>query len=168
MRKMIGWAMLIGGIVFFVFLNQANKKYLEINATGSSMLPINVEWEVEAENEYLVKCWFLDEETGFEWASMEAELRIEQNGKQVHAENYVASSSEDSGGVKRAQNTDEIRYIPAVSGVMSVNGRLIKGDKWEVEIYKNMSDKENLAPPFALLVAVIGLVLVLKSKKQIV
>ena len=166
--KIIGLVMLIGGIIMFVVYNQRNKQYLELSDSGSSLKPIEMEMPAEAGTDYLVKFWFLDEETGYEWASASADFSIYFNDQQIHTKKYSASSSDDSGGVKRAQDTDEIRYTPAVAGKLTFKGKLTQGDKWDVEVYKNMSDSEDMAPPAALIVAVVGLVLVLKKKKQIV
>jgi len=168
LRKTIGLIMLIGGIIMFVMFNQKNKGYLEISDSGSSMKRIDLEMHAGAGNDYLVKFWFLDEETGYQWASASADFSIYFNDQQIHTKKYSASSSDDSGGVKRAQDTDEIRYTPTDSGKLILKGELTKGDKWEVKIYKNMNDQENMAPPAALIVAVIGLVLALKKKKHIV
>lgn len=160
--------MLIGGIVMFVVFNQKNKQYLESSDSGSSMKRIDLELNVGAGNDYLVKFWFLDEETGYEWASASADFSVYFNDQQIHTKQYSASSSDDSGGVKRAQDTDEIRYTPTESGKLIMKGELTKGDKWEVNVYKNISDQENMAPPAALIVAIIGLVVALKKRRQIV
>lgn len=166
--KIIGYIMLIGGIVMFVVFNQKNKQYLELSDSGSSMKQIDLEMYAGAGNDYMVKFWFTDEETGYEWASASADFSVYFNDQQIHTKKYSASSSDESGGVKRAQDTDEIRYTPSESGKLSMKGELTKGDKWEVQVYKNMGDEENMAPPAALIVAIIGLVLVLKKKKQII
>lgn len=167
-KKLLGLTMLIGGIVMFVFFNQKNKQFLEFSKTGSTLSPINLEMPVEAGNDYLVKFWFSDEETGYHWASALADFSIYFNEEQIHTKKYSATSSDETGGVKRAQNTDEIRYTPSKSGKLIFKGELLEGDKWEVLVYKNMSDKENMAPPLALIVAIVGIVLVFRNRKQVI
>lgn len=168
LRKVIGLFMLLVGIVLFVIFNQKNKQYLELSESGSSLKPINIEMHADAGNDYLIKFWIMDEETGYEWAGALADFSVFFNDQEIHSKQYSASSSDETGGVKRAQDTDEIRYTPTDSGSLIFKGKLELGDKWEVKVYKNISDKENMAPPAALIVAIIGLVLAIKKEKHIV
>ncbi len=167
-RKIAGTVMLIGGVLLFVVFNQKSKHYLVLSDSGSSMKTIELELNAEAGNNYFTKFCFLDEKNVSERISTSADIDMFFNDQQIYTKRYSSGSSDDSGGVKRVLDTDEICYAPNESGTLTIKGKLIKGDKWEVQVYKNICDHENKALPVALIVAVIGLALVLKADKRII
>ena len=167
-RRIIGLVMLIGGMLLFVFLHQKRNQCLELSDSGSTTKAIDMNLYAEAGNSYLVRFCFSDEETASEWASVSADISIFFNDKQIHTKQYSASSSDDLGGVKRTKDTGEICYSPTESGKLAVKGNLTKGDRWEVQMFEKTCDKEDVSLPLALIAAVVGLALILKTEKHII
>lgn len=170
--KRIGIVLVAVGIAAFVAANMAKDQNRVFSERFTDEAPHQLSVEVEAGSAYTLFFWGRDEETGMptNWAGMELQLKVvDVDGQKVLLDKKLtasASSAEETGGVKRAQNGEELQYIAPKSGNLSVLVHLLSGDEVTVDVYKNLPTILNLAPGLAIILLVVGVVLFLKGRAK--
>ena len=163
--KYIFVATIICSIVGFILANESKAFYLN-QEIESSAEEKTYTFSIEANHDYLISFWALDEETSYEWASMESHVVILFEGEVLYEKDVSKSSSDDDGGVKRAQDGFEYKLTPEKSGDLTIIVQMSEGDEWSIEIYKDLPENLNILPAMFIIIAIIGVVGFLKAKNM--
>jgi len=168
-KKQIAIVLLVIGVVGFIFSQNQKKKYLVFEKRISDNKEFVQKIDVESGNEYLFSVWGTDEETGLQqWAEMELVFKIETFKGEIIEENKIIAneSSDDDGGIARAANGDDVRFVADNSNQVTLTTKLIQGDYMDVEVYENLPDNTYWMPVFFILVFIAGSVMFLKARNQ--
>lgn len=164
----IGLALLALAVIGFVLSTEAKDRFLIQEERFSTTGQITVPVAVEAGTPYRLFLWAVDEEQGLQaWAGIEFAAKVLDSQGGVVAERKTsanASSAQETGGIRRAQNGFEFALLPEQSGEMQVIIDFVEGDTLDLEVYRGLSDLQNLLPGLYILSALAGLVLVLKAR----
>ena len=133
--------------------------------TQSTPEPRSVELQPFASHTVFV--WAVDEETGFEWADLDAHITLRAaDGPLLVARRIAASESGEADGLKRAQNGFTERLTPGPAGItLSID--LENGDYVDIEIYQDLPAWYHIAPGVYILLGLFGLGLLLKSRQPV-
>lgn len=168
MMKPVGIVLMIVGVAGFIGGTESKSDYEIVSKSGSTKSAIDESVQTEAGHSYQISAWGCAEETGLQkWASMSGELVVTgADGKQLYRKAFSASasSSEETGGVRRAQNGTEFRYQAEADGKIQITGKLTEGDSLEVKVYEDLSEASNLLPGLSIILGIAGLVLFLRSR----
>lgn len=160
----LGIALLVVGV--FGFIGGTEKKSGKIIQKASGKDAISLEVQVEPPHVYRVSFWIVAEkgesQPGF--ATAAADLRAQLGDDTLTSRTLVATAGEARGGIKRAANGLETDVTPKAPEILRISGMLHEGDKWTLEIYRDLDTGTNLAPGLFLLVGIVGLVLVLRAR----
>ncbi len=172
MKKQIGIVMLIAGAVGFFVMTQtksSSKVYGErFSQTGVHTLDI----AVEAGSTYTFSFWGVDEEMGLQtWATLDMIATVtDESGAELFNKQKMASASsaEEKGGVKRAQNGCEYHHTASTTESLAVVVIATQADYVDVEVHKDLPDWINMGPGLSILFGIVGLVLFLKGRNAAV
>lgn len=166
-KSLLGIALVAVGIIGFVVGTENRKGHRIDGATGSGI--VSFQMQVEPPHTYRVS-FSIEAEKGESlpgFATAEGEVAVHLDGDVVTSRTLAATSSGDArGGVKRAIQTAEIDVSPEKPGLLRVKGSLRQGDRWTLDLYRDLGTGGDLAPGLFLLVGVVGLVLFLRSRAK--
>lgn len=165
-KKHIALLMIAISIAGFI-LSTSNKKKFRIFEKRYHQTGRVIEtFDTEAGHEYLFFVWGTDEEQSLiKWASLEMDVQLlDSAGNKIDEREIVASDPEETGGIRRATNGCEMRYSGDKNAKVNLEVNLVKGDYLDIEVYKNISDGNNMLPAFFIASFLIGIVLWLKSR----
>jgi hypothetical protein len=168
-KKRLGLGLVLLGVIVFVLGSENKSDHLVAREKTASAAPVQLLLPVKAGHDYLVGVWGEDEELGQQrWADMELEWTVAIDGRPLHRNRLqaTASSGEEKGGVRRAQNGEEYRYQAIADGNLELRARLLRGDKLELVVYRDLGEKANLLPGLGLLTALGGLVVYLRGRNS--
>ena len=166
MKKKLGLVLVVLGIVGFFAATQAKslsrvhqERYSQ-TGTKTASIP------VESGSAYTFFFWGVDEETALQtWAGLDMKATVtDSSGKTLFEEQVVATGSEDTGGVKRAQNGSQYRHEAQASETLAVTIEAIEADYVDLEVFKNLPEWLNLAPGLSIILAIAGLVVFLRAR----
>lgn len=166
-KKNIGLAILIAGIIGFFYFSGKKSDYQILTKRFSLAKIHHLQMDVKADQNYLFSFWAVDEEGGFknQWADVKAFVSLKSQANELIVEReIIASASEESGGLKRAQNGFEYNYYSEQNQTLKVEINLVSGDYANMEVYENIPDGISLYPGLSILFGLIGLVLFLKGR----
>jgi hypothetical protein len=168
MKKQIGMAVLIAGVAGFFVFTQMKSKAQVFEERLPQAAGRTLEIPVAAGSDYTFAFWGVDEEMGQQvWANLDFGATVTDSRgnslfeKQIQAS---ASSSEEKGGVKRAQNGFEYHHFAQTTEPLTVVVTAKAADYVDVEVYKDLPDWLNMAPGLSILLAIVGLVLFLRGR----
>lgn len=163
-RMGIGIVLLILGIVGFIGGTEKKSKNRIQGASGKDAILLAV--QVEPPHVYRVAFWIVAEkgesQPGF--ASATADLQVRLGDETLTSRTITATASEARGGIKRAANGFETEVTPKAPGTLRVAGALREGDKWTLDVYRDLDTSTNLAPGLFILLGIVGLVLILRAR----
>lgn len=167
-KKQIAIALLIVGVIGFIYSQQQKKKYLIFEKRISNNQEFAHKIYTQAGNTYLFSLWGNDEEGGFEWAGMEFTFKLETaQGKIIEDKTIVATGSEDDGGLKRAANGDDVKYSASQLGDVNLTTTLVEGDYLDIEIYENLPENTYWMPVLFIALFIAGFVLFMKARASV-
>ena len=167
-KKSAGLVLVILGVVGFFAANvvKSDTAVLEKRITRSGATHLDL--PVEKGQRYTVFVWARDEETGFAPASLDASYRIvDARSAKVLSEKVLtasAHSSDETGGIKRAQQGGQYIGGAQDNGHWKVDIELTRGDEVTVDVYRNLPDWLNMGPGLSILVALLGGVFLIKAR----
>jgi hypothetical protein len=163
-KLIVGILFLILGVAGFIGGTEKKSKNIIQGASGTDAILLDV--QVEPPHVYRVSFWIVAEkgesQPGF--ASATADLQVRLGDETLTSRTLTATASEARGGIKRAANGFETEVTPKAPGTLRVQGALREGDKWTLDIYRDLDTSTNLAPGLFILLAIVGLVLVLRAR----
>ena len=162
--KKISIVLIAAAIIGFFFFTDLKGRYQVFEQRFSASTSAPVEVLLHPYKAHTAFFWAVDEEHGFEWASVEAKVALAAEDGQVLASGEInATGSEENGGIKRAQNGfDEI--VPAGPLDTYLTVELVRGDYVDVEVYADLPTWLHLAPGVSILFGLVGVVLYLKNR----
>jgi hypothetical protein len=166
-KKHLGLGLVLLGVIVFVLGTENKSDHLVTREKTASVAPLQVLLPVKAGHDYRVGVWGEDEERGLQhWADMELEWTVAVDGRPLYRNRLqaTASAGEEKSAVRRAQNGEEYRYRADADGSLELRARLLRGDKLELVIYRDLDEQANLLPGLGLLTALGGLVLYLRGR----
>ena len=169
-KKNIGLLLLIAGVAGFFYLTSAKSDYriFEHRFTQNKIHKVN--FEAKENNNYTMFFWAVDEETGIQqWANIQLIVSVKtQSGELIKREKRIAtvSDTEETGGVKRAQNGFDFSYQSESDQTILIEADLQSGDYVDIEIYENLPEGLNLYPGLSLILGLIGIVIYLKERAK--
>ncbi len=163
--KIIIVSVMILSIIGFVMSTEHKKTMRIINERGSSK---NFEFTIDlaTNTDYVFSFWAIDEEGGFHWATVSAYAEVIIGDSTVYLKTVNQSESDDSGGLKRAQNGFNFNYHcdKAVKAVFK--GKLTQGDQWQVEVYEGLTQEKNMKPGLFIILFLASLFVFFKVKAR--
>jgi len=156
---------IILSVAGFIVSTQKKDKSAVMEERGSSK-EFKFNLKLESNHNYFFSFWVVDEETGFRWAEVSSYAEIIINDSIIHSKTIDFSESEETGGIKRAQNGFDYNYKPNKSTEAVIKGVMYKGDYWEIKIYDNISEVENIKPGLFIILFIVSLFLFLKLRKS--
>lgn len=168
-KKQIAIALLIIGVVGFIYSENQKKNYLIFEKRISSNIEFVQKIYAQAGNNYLFSFWGNDEEGALqEWADMEFIFKIEtSSGEILEEKKIVATGSDDDGGIKRAANGDDVKYSAHQSGDLIVTTTLTDGDYLDIEVYENLPENTYWMPILFIAIFITGLVMFMKARASV-
>ena len=167
MKKQISMACVALGIVGFFGATQLKTK-ASVYKERLTQADATVSVPVEAGSNYTFFFWGVDEEMGLQaWANLDLTgIVTDAQGTTLFTRQVTASasSSEEEGGVKRAQNGFEYHHKAETSETLTATIKAPQADYVDLEIYKDLPEWLNLAPGLSIILAIVGLVLFLKAR----
>ena len=156
---------MIISIVGFIATTENKSSFLILEERGSSE---SFEFDVNlaTNTEYIFSFWVIDEEGGYGWASVTAYSEIVINDSIVYAKTIDFSEAEEDGGLKRAQGGFNFNYHSEKSKIAKFKGILKEGDQWQVEVYEDLTEVENMKPGLFIILFIISLVFFLKVRAR--
>lgn len=166
MKKKVGMVLVVLGIVGFFAATQVKSLSRVHNERYSQTGTKTVSIPVESGSAYTFFFWGVDEETALQtWAGLDMKATVtDAGGATLFEEQVVASASEDTGGVRRAQNGFQYRHEAQASETLTVTIEAIEADYVDLEVFKDLPEWLNLAPGLSILLAIVGLVLFWKAR----
>ena len=166
--KISGILALVIGIAGFVFFTEKKSTYEIFRKTYTTKGKIGKVLNVDQGHCYRVAVWGIDEEMGLQrWGKLTAKLLITDPSGAVVCErpfNASASPSQESGGIKRAQNGAEFLYRATGPGVIRIALFFEEGYSLELKIFKDIGDAAHLLPSLFVILCITGIVLFLKGR----
>jgi hypothetical protein len=167
-KKQLGMAVMLVAIVGFVFFSENKSDYVVLDETYGNCGEISRELAVRKGQSYRISVWGIDEETGLQqWGNLKAALLVADSKGEVLCRksfNASASSSQESGGVRRAQNGTECVHKAQSAEKLMITILFEEGDKVSLQVHENLGDLENMLPGLFLIFGLGGLVLFLKGR----
>lgn len=168
-KKIIGIGLLVIGVVgFFYFANQKDERKVfneRISKPEKTVLDVNLQ-----ENQtYKIKFWGVDEEMigVFQQPHFEARLEIQNSQDQVLFNQELVSIHEiESGGKRVTHDGLEYLYIPDEGETIKIIVDIKKGDYIDVDVYENLDSEADAMPGISIILALVGLVIFLRSRKK--
>ena len=156
---------MIISIVGFIATTENKSSFLILEERGSSE---SFEFDVNlaTNTEYIFSFWVIDEEGGYGWASVTAYSEIVINDSIVYAKTVDFSEAEEDGGLKRAQGGFNFNYLSEKSKIAKFKGILKEGDQWQIEVYEDLTEVENMKPGLFIILFIISLVFFLKVRAR--
>lgn len=168
MKKQIGIVMLIAGVVGFLVATQAKSSSKVFGERYSQTGVHTLEIPVEAGSAYIFAFWGVDEETGLQtWGDLDFTATVtDASGVELFKKQKIAtaSSADETGGIKRAQNGCEYHHVAQSTESLTAVVTATAADYVDVEVYRNLPDWLNMAPGLGILLAIVGLVLFLRGR----
>lgn len=167
-KKNISIAIIIVGIIGFVWSQNQKKKYLIFEERITSNNAVSRKINAQTGNEYLFSFWG-NNETGNpeKWANLEFTYKIEtQSGIVVKQDTITAIGSDENEGTRRAANGDDERFVASRSEDIIISTVLIEGDYIDIEVYENLPENTYWFPVLFIAVFITGLVLFLKARNS--
>jgi hypothetical protein len=168
MKKQIGIVMLILGVAGFIMATQAKSasKVFGDRLSQTGVHPLVI--PVEAGSTYTLAFWGVDEEMGLQtWASLDFSATVtDKSGALLFEKQTIASASsaEEKGGIKRAQNGFEYHHAAQITEPLAVVITAMEADYVDLEVYKDLPDWLNMGPGLSIVFGIVGLVLFLKGR----
>ncbi len=170
MKRKVGWSLLLLGIIVFFAANIFNSGKEVAREVYRNAGHYERTVETQAGLGYEVRIWVIGEETGLQqWAEAEAVLTIvDAQGVTLFSKGVRAdrASSQQTGGVTRAQNGTSHRWAPVNEGPVTIAIDLLAGDKVELEVFEDLNQLASILPGLSILLAFSGLVTVLRSRAR--
>lgn len=165
-KKNIGIVLLTIGIIGFFYFNSAKKNYLIYGERYSLEKLHQFDIELKKNNNYTFFFWAVDEETGIQtWADMQMFARlVSAEGQLIEQKETLATASEETGGVRRAQNGFNIKYFADIDQKVIVEIDLKSGDYTDIEVFENLPEGIDIYPGISLILGLFGLVLFLRGR----
>ncbi|MCF7972346.1 MAG: hypothetical protein K9N55_00880 [Phycisphaerae bacterium] len=168
MKKQLGIVVLSVGVVGFFVATQMKSKSQVFGERLSQVQARTLEIPVKAGSAYRFAFWGVDEEMGQQvWANLDFKATVTDSKGAVLFEKQTeasASSSEEKGGIKRAQNGFEYHHTAQTTESLAVALAVTQADYIDLEVYKDLPDWLNMAPGLSILLAIVGLVLFLRGR----
>lgn len=168
-KKNIGLLLLIVGIAGFFYFSSAKSNYRIFEQRFTQNKTHKVDLEAKENDSYTMFFWAVDEETGLQqWAEIQLIISVKtQSGELIKREERIAtaSDSEETGGIKRAQNGLDFTYQSESNQTILIEADLQSGDYVDIEIYENLPEGLNLYPGLSLILGLIGLVVYLRGRR---
>jgi len=169
-KKQFGLLLLIVGIVGFFYFTNAKSNYRIYEQRFTQTKIHKVKLEAKENNSYTMFFWAVDEETGIQqWAEIQLIVSVKtQSGELIKREKRIAtvSDSEETGGIKRAENGLDFTYQSKSDQTILIEADLQSGDYVDIEIYENLPEGLNLYPGLAIIFGLVGLVVYLKGRAK--
>lgn len=167
-KKKIAVGLLIIGVIGFIYSQNIKSGYRIYKERISGSKEFNHEFYLTAGNNYMFSVWGTDEEGALRpSANLEVGVQLlERKGKIVEEKLITATSSNDDGGLKRANNGYDIRYHPLENGEVILKSSLLRGDYVDIEVYENLPENIYWFPVLFIAVFIIGLILFLKARNS--
>lgn len=162
--KIISIILLAFSLIGFILSSEKKDNNTVFEKRGTSK-EFEFETELEGAFDYIISYWVVDEETGYQWASVSSFAEVFINDTLAESKTIDFSESDEKGGIKRAQNGFEYHFKPMRNTKVMLKGVLYKGDYWEWIIYKGISETENIRPGLFIILFLVSLFLFLKFRK---
>lgn len=164
-KKQIAIALLIIGVVGFIYSQNQKKKHLIFEKRISNTDEFVHKQYVQSGNTYLFSFWGNNEHPGLhKWATLEYNFRLARSGGDVIEEKKVTATGSDGEGNQRAANGDDVHYKATQSEELILTLKLIEGDYTSVEIYENLTDNTYWMPVLFIALFIAGLFMFLKAR----
>ncbi len=160
----ISISLVIISILGFIFTTE-NKSSLIIFEKSGSAESFEFDINLTTNTDYVFAFWVIDEEGGFQWASVSAYSEIEINDSIVYAKSIEFSESDETAGLKRAQNGFNFNYHSESRGIAKFRGTMHEGDQWQIEVYEDLSEVENMKPGLFIILLIVALFLFMKVRR---
>ena len=169
--KKLGILFILAGTIGFIAATQYKntsevfKKRVSLTGTHTLSVP------VAAGSTYVFFFWGVDEESGLQaWANMAFAATVSDSAGNVLFKKRTsasASSSEEKGGIRRAQNGFEYHYKGHTAEPLTITLSIEEGDYVDVAVYKDISDLANILPGLFIIAGIIGVVLYIKGRAAV-
>lgn len=168
-KKKIAIALLIVGVIGFIYAQNQKKNYLIFEERISSK-EYSKEFYVETGNEYMFSVWGTDEEGAARpSANLEAAVQLlNEKGSVLDEKHFTGTNSDNDGGIKRATNGYDIRFNPEENGNVILKSSLVRGDYLDIEIFENLPANTYWLPVLFIAIFITGLVLFLKARASVI
>ena len=169
-KHYIGIALIITGIVFFVAFTEKKSN----NRIFSKKMTVNGQVFKDSiflkpKTNYVFAFSAVHEAGGgfSEWPTVSANMKIFNKKRNVLFETSInVSEHREVGGLRRAQDYKEFKYLAPENEQVFIETQLLEGDKMEVEVYENLSDLGNILPGLGVIMALVGFVVFIKLRKN--
>ena len=158
----IAIAIMLGGIIGFIASSEEKIDYKVLDKDGSKSEEVT--FAMESGHTYTMAFFAFDEEMGYEWADLDVKVTVLVNGEVIEEKTIQRSESDESDGVKRAEDGFEVTYETISNKDMVIRIEMIEGDTWEIEIYEDLPSEDNMMPVFFITLGIGGLVMLLKVR----
>lgn len=166
----IGIALIIAGIIFFIFFTQKKSGSLVYSKKRTKNKEIfNDNIALKPGNNYIISFSAETEEGGgfSEWPRAAATIKISNQGKKELFKTKIdVTEHQETGGLRRAIGYEEFKHTPTNKEQLSIETQLIEGDKMELNIYENLSELGNILPGLGIILALIGVFVYLRLRKK--
>lgn len=167
-RRRIGIALMLLAAAGFLFSTQAKSRYQIFGERFAAAGTHTASFAVEPAHSYRIFIWAVDEALGLqEWADMQLQATLTSPSSgllETESAAASASSGQESGGKRRAQDGFEWLVEAAVAESWNLHLDLREGDYVDVEVYRDLSDLRNLLPGLYVLCFLGGIVLFLRGR----
>ncbi len=163
--KIISISLMIISIIGFIATTENKSSFRILNERGSSQ-KFNFDINLATNMDYVFAFWVIDEEGGFQWANVSAYAEVSIKDSILYSKVIEFAESEEKGGLKRAEDGLNFKYHSNKNELAKFKGTLNEGDQWQVEVYENMSELENMKPGLFIILFIVSIVLVLKARNM--
>lgn len=161
--KIVSISLIVISIIGFIATTESKSSYRIINETGTSK-KFDFTVNMATNMDYVFAFWVIDEEGGYKWANVSAYAQVSIKDSILYSEVIEFAESEETTGIKRAQEGFNFKYHSDKGQVANFKGTMAEGDQWQVEVYENMSELQNMKPGLFIILFIVALVFFLKAR----
>lgn len=168
-KKWLGTLLMTIGVVgFFINANQKNDQRI-FDARISNNDLKNLSIDIEANHMYMIKFWGVDEEmtNTYSQPSFAANIKVLNSEQTVlFSEELISITQKEVGG--KLVTHDGISYLHecTTNESLQMMVQITDGDYMDVEVYKDLSSEDDAMPGFFIIIAIVGVVLYFRRRKQ--
>lgn len=163
--RIISLSLIVISIIGFIATTENKSSHIILEKRGSSK-SFEFDIKMASNMDYIFTFWVIDEEGGYQWANVSAYAEVILKDTILYSEVIEFAESDESTGIKRAQEGFNYNYHSIKQEVAKFKGTLAKGDQWQVEVYENMTELDNMKPGLFIIVFIVSLFFFLKARNM--